>query len=221
MRRASWQEHVRRGIAIGLAASLHLLVLLLIAAPMMGWQEAELARPEMQRLQLRLFGSRASASKPVVVVGHRASTIQLRPSPVSVEPAPKPTPIEHAAATAIATPIAPLVTTAPPMHQGTDDDGGFHQRLLQSQTDSATRGVPGSDRAIVSGIRLIDPDTQGIGAVMRKAQRLFGVRNPHCADVEVWGRLSPKELGARHMSSGDLDRLEREYHCGEPLGLNF
>jgi hypothetical protein len=58
-------------------------------------------------------------------------------------------------------------------------------------------GVPGSDMCFVPGIRLTDPMKQGIGAVTRKVQRLFGVTNHHCIDVDVWRHLTPQELSAR------------------------
>jgi hypothetical protein len=82
-------------------------------------------------------------------------------------------------------------------------------------------GVPGSDMRFVPGIRLTDPMKQGIGAVTRKVQRLFGVTNHHCIDVDVWRHLTPQELSARHISSGDVDKIDEKYDCNRPPGLSI
>lgn len=63
--------------------------------------------------------------------------------------------------------------------------------------------------------------SQGIGAVMRTAQRAFGVKNSHCVDVDVWRHLTPQELSARHVSPGDVDEVDEKYDCNEPPGLHF
>ncbi|MFC4529101.1 hypothetical protein ISN76_18840 [Dyella halodurans] len=62
---------------------------------------------------------------------------------------------------------------------------------------------------------------QGIGSVMRSAQRLFGVTNRHCIDVDVWQHLSPDELKDRHLTAADVERESEKYNCNRPLGLNF
>lgn len=81
--------------------------------------------------------------------------------------------------------------------------------------------MPGSDTPFVPGIHLVDPMSQGIGAVMRATQRAFGIKKSHCIDVEVWRHLSPRELSARHVSPGDVDKVDEKYGCNEPPGLRF
>lgn len=100
-------------------------------------------------------------------------------------------------------------------------DGGFRDRLLNAQHSQGSRGIPGSDTHISPGIQLTDPMNQGVGAVMRDTQRLFGITNRHCIDVEVWQGLSAGELSARHLSPADVRREGEKYNCNRPLGLNF
>jgi hypothetical protein len=100
-------------------------------------------------------------------------------------------------------------------------DGGFRDRLLNAQHSQGSKGIPGSDTPISPGIQLTDPMNQGVGAVMRDTQRLFGITNRHCIDVEVWQSLSADELSARHLSPADVRREGEKYNCNRPLGLNF
>lgn len=93
--------------------------------------------------------------------------------------------------------------------------------MSDAQHSQGIRGVPGSDRRVVQGIQLTDPMNQGIGAVVRSAQRLFGVTNRHCIDVEVWQQLSPEELIARHLTEEDVKNESEKYECNRPKGLNF
>ena len=114
----------------------------------------------------------------------------------------------------------------PAPDHGTNDsvsisDGGFQERLLNAQNAGHLRGVPGSDRRIAPGIRLINPMNQGVDAVMRSTQRLFGVTSSHCVDAEVWEHLTPEERIARHISAADIKAMNDKYECNRPKGLNF
>lgn len=106
-------------------------------------------------------------------------------------------------------------------HQASTSDGGFQEQLLNAQHSHDVHGVPGFDRQIVPGIRLINPMNQGLGAVMRNAQRLFGITNSRCIDSDVSRHLTQEELNARHLSLHDLDQIDDKYDCNRPLGLNF
>jgi hypothetical protein len=112
----------------------------------------------------------------------------------------------------------PDVTASTP---GNLTDGGFAERLRNAQQGQAIHGVPGSDLRRAPGMQMTDPMNQGIGAVLRNTQRLFGVTNKHCIDVEVWQSLSPDELVARHLSPADVQRANEKYGCNRPLGLSF
>ncbi len=106
-------------------------------------------------------------------------------------------------------------------HPSPMGDGGFRDRMLDAQHSQGIRGVPGSGRAVAPGFELTNPMDQGIGSVMRSAQRLFGVTNRHCIDVDVWQHLSPDELKDRHLTAADVERESEKYNCNRPLGLNF
>lgn len=100
-------------------------------------------------------------------------------------------------------------------------DGGFRDRMFNAQHSQGIHGVPGSDRRVAPGIELANPMDQGIGSVVRGAQRLFGVTNRHCIDVDVWLHMSPDELKDRHLTVADVEKESETYHCNRPLGLNF
>lgn len=101
------------------------------------------------------------------------------------------------------------------------EDGGFRQRLLDAQHSSDIHGLPGSDFRLAAGIQLIDPAKQGVGAVMRRAQRLFGIPSRHCIDIDTWKTLTPVELIARHLTPRAVEEANQKYQCNRPLGLSF
>lgn len=103
----------------------------------------------------------------------------------------------------------------------TPDDGGFQRRLLQAAPGAGRPRLPGSGAPLISGLPLVDPMNQGIGAALRNAQRLFGVGNRHCIDVEAWRSVTPQERVARHISNGDVEQMDRAYACNAPPGLHF
>ncbi|RAO78072.1 hypothetical protein [Dyella jiangningensis] len=104
---------------------------------------------------------------------------------------------------------------------GSVADAGFRDRVHDAQHSRDVHGIPGSDHRIVRGITLIDPRKQGIGSVMRNVQRLFGVTQRACMDVDALQQLSPEELIARHLTQEDLDKQAEKYQCNEPLGQHF
>lgn len=189
------------------------------------------------------------ASAPWVSTEGSAATLKLRFIPPSrVVPVPPPTPrlaastpavpapakMRSSAATHLrtpetasapdtqpASPPSPAATGPSTSRSPTIGDGGFRDRVRSAQHAQDVHGVPGSDRTVAPGIALTDPMDQGIGAVVRKAQRLFGVTDPHCIDVDVWLNLSPDELIARHLTAADVDKVSQKYHCNRPPGLNF
>lgn len=143
--------------------------------------------------------------------GQRVAHVTARPTSTNVSP--------HPVAL-----VLPNVLASPDQYtnsQASTEDGGFRERLLNAQHSDDVHGVPGSDRPIVPGIQLINPMNQGIGAVARKMQRLFGITDHHCIDVEVWKSLTPEELIARHISLDDVKAEAEKYNCYHPLGLNF
>jgi hypothetical protein len=119
------------------------------------------------------------------------------------------------------TPRRPVATDQFTDHPGTAGNGGFRDRLSDAQHAQGMRGVPGSDKPVLPGVALTSATDQGVGSVMRSAQRLFGVTNRHCVDVEVWRQLSQGKLKARYLSAVDVEKQAERYNCDRPLGLNF
>lgn len=115
----------------------------------------------------------------------------------------------------------PLIPDHSADNQVSTSDGGFQERLRNARQADAIHGLPGSDMPSAPGIHLINPMSQGIGAVMRDTQRLFGITNRHCIDVDVWRHLTPQELSARHISLRDMEKIDDAYNCNRPMGLSF
>jgi len=150
--------------------------------------------------------------RPRAVVPTRHTAVSSVQSPVEVA---APSSVE-----AHTMPTEPMPTEAP-NEADANSDGGFGQRLREAQHGSAIHGVPGSDKAFVPGIHFVNPMDQGIGAVVRQAQRLFGVTSRQCIDVEAWRKLTTQELVTRHISPDDVDREDEKYQCNAPPGLHF
>lgn len=176
-----------------------------------------------QVLKLRLFQP-PQASSPrqalptrrlIAPAVHSHRTLTARsPTPPAVQPA----------AHVDMQPYETRSTNAPPVdrnEEASSRDGGFQARLRHAQDAYSVRGVPGSDTPAAPGIHLVDPMQQGIGAVMRTAQRAFGIASRHCIDVDVWRHLTAQALSARHISSDEVDRVDEKYRCNEPPGLHF
>ena len=224
IRRLALHDPIRRGVALVIAMSFHLVVLILMAWPTIHKRSA--APVEGRRLhaiQIRFFRP-PSAHKTASAPGGIAPALRVR-TVLSAQP-PKPPTVQYATRAAPLpaekhSPGSPAASTPLAGNESAIGDGGFRERLLEAQRSHAVRGIPGSDQPWVAGIPLIDPRTQGIAAVMRRAQRLFGIANRHCIDVDVWRHLTPQELIAQHVSPGEVARTDATYHCNRPPGLSF
>ncbi|WP_445147029.1 hypothetical protein [Dyella sp. Tek66A03] len=120
--------------------------------------------------------------------------------------------------------IAPNTPSAPDQYtnnQTPTGDGGFRDRVLNSQHSQGIPGVPGSDRRVAPDLELTNPKDQGVGSVVRSTQRLFGITDRHCIDVEVWQHLTADELKVRYLSAADVEKESERYNCNRPLGLSF
>lgn len=218
----------RRAVALAVALGSHLALLMVLlrpAAPASApWVSTE---GSAATLKLRFIPlprvapappptPRQTASTPIVPAPLRA---KVRSPAATHGQSPE---TASASGTPPASPLSPAVATGPSTSMlPTTGDGGFRDRVRSAQHAQDVHGVPGSDRPVAPGIALTDPMDQGIGAVVRKAQRLFGVTDPHCIDVDVWLNLSPQELIARHLTMADVDKVSEKYHCNRPPGLSF
>ena len=222
--RRAWRDPLRRGVALGVALSLHLALWLLVMHPAI-WEQAATAdrRSHHPVLQLRLLRRTVSSQAPAVMLAPRVVVVAHAPARRMLHPAQAVTPA-HVAPASASPPEVPDSSSVTVGSQPATGDGGFHQRLLQAQRAYSIPGVPGSTVPRVAGIQLIDPRNQGIGAAVRRVQRLFGIADHHCIDVDVWRHLTPRELSARHISPDEVDRVDRvdrEYQCNRPPGLSF
>ncbi|HEY8683563.1 MAG TPA: hypothetical protein VIM06_10370 [Rhodanobacter sp.] len=205
----------------------HLGLLMLLLEPAISNRNATpAARSNSPMLNLRFIRQPRLASLHLALPASQTvvSTLRVHAKP-SRRPS-EPLPVQratHVTALPSETHLTSTPSTPNPYagNKASADDGGFQKRLLNAQHSYAVRGVPGSDTPFAPGIHLADPMSQGIGAVMRKAQRLFGVTNRHCIDVEAWRQLTPQELSARHISPDDVDKVDEKYDCNRPPGLSF
>jgi hypothetical protein len=205
----------------------HLGLLMLLLRPAIPDRDTTpAARSNLLVLNLRFIRPPRSSSLHLALPGLQPAAPTLRSQGMPSRRPPEPLPVQRAAH--IGAPLSETHSTSAPTTPGqytgsvaSTSDGGFQQRLRKAQHSYAVRGVPGSDTPYVPGIHLIHPMNQGMGAVMRNAQRLFGVANRHCIDVEAWRQFTPQELSARHISPDDADKVDEKYDCNRPPGLSF
>jgi hypothetical protein len=216
------RESSYRVAVLVVVISCHLGLLMLLLRPVVFHRNATpFARQDPRALRLRFFRRSQPALPPLPVrrsfepAGHGHATSSAKSSKL---------PAVQPAAHIDTQPLETRSIRARNQDASEDDstsDGGFQERLRKAQHAYSLHGVPGSDTPSAPGIRLVDPMSQGIGAVMRTAQRAFGIKNRHCIDVDVWRHLTPQELIARHVSPGDMDKVDEKYDCNTPPGLPF
>lgn len=223
----------RRVAAMVVAMGCHLVLLLGVLRPAAPRTEAAVTMESSDATLKVRFVQQRAASASLTLSALRSgmhTPVANRRVPAMEKLSPSASRSAHVAArsveasTSIIPPNAYPSSAAPTPYASTQtpsEDGGFRDRMSDAQHSQGIRGVPGSDRRVVQGIQLTDPMNQGIGAVVRSAQRLFGVTNRHCIDVEVWQQLSPEELIARHLTEEDVKNESEKYECNRPKGLNF
>jgi hypothetical protein len=217
---------LRRVIALVVAIGCHVGLLILLLKPEPPPRPStSLAQDQPAAMHLRLiyrqvrpdFLSPPTSSPSTSPAA--SHTDERRPPPPREAPRKASESIGAAAMPPSASPMSAMsITGAEPPTLG---DGGFRQRLQNAQGAGDIHGVPGSDIRRAPGLQLIDPMNQGVGAAMRNTQRLFGITDRHCIDVEVWENLKLEERIARHISDGDIKAQNEKYHCDRPLGLSF
>ena len=221
---------IRRIVAISFAISCHLALIIALLRPVapdvdvIPAQDSYQAALKLRFVFLPRLASTISASPPTRSVAIRQVSAKERPPPQAMPIAP--IAIRAHEAGAISASIPPDASGSPVIEQHTaglpsTKDGGFKNRMFDTQQSQRVRGVPGSDRGIAPGLELADPMEQGIGSVMRNTKRLFGVADHHCIDVDVWRHMSEDELIQRHLTSADIEKASAKYNCDRPLGLNF
>lgn len=175
----------------------------------------DVAPREVSALELRFVAMHAP--RPIVVPAHtRIATPPRHAKPLPIRPKDAPPAPPPSLGEVTAPPAPPTAPTT-----SSFANGSFERQLHDAQRSNAMPALPGSDLRRAPGIQLIDPMNQGIGAIARKSQRLFGVPSSHCVDVDRLRSLSPEELASRHLSPRDVAHMNEKYDCQRPLGLSF
>lgn len=76
--------------------------------------------------------------------------------------------------------------------------------------------LPGSAKAVrgAPALHMADPRMQGIAGAVRTVQRLFGIPDSHCVDVDTWRGMTMSERIAKHIDDSLIDETAARYHCG-------
>jgi hypothetical protein len=222
----AWRESGRRIAVWIVVIACHLGALMLFLRPVSdAANSGSPAAAGTPALKLRFVHASRPSTPPQVLPPAAVSSKSVRPTTVATRRE-----TTAIAKPAVTIPYAPAQAPAIPAEPGTarpggdsmtDSDGGFQDRLRAAQRGSPHNSLPGSDKAFAPGMHFVNPMDQGIGAVVRKAQRLFGIKSRQCIDVEAWRSLTPQELSARHISPDEVDREDQRYGCNEPPGLHF
>ncbi|WP_156458985.1 hypothetical protein [Rhodanobacter sp. Root480] len=213
------RDSARRIAILVVVIAGHLGASIVLLQPAVFHRSPRLVRNDPRMLKLRFLPRPPTpthpTSRPVV------ATLQSQ-TMTPARPLSKPRAVQRPARPDVQTEEFPSLALHP-SGSGDDfpDDGGFHARLRRAQRAYDVRGLPGFHTSLVPGIRLVDPMDQGLGAVMRTAQRALGIRSSHCIDVDVRRQLTPEELSTRHLSPGDVDKADEKYDCNRPPGLHF
>lgn len=221
---SSFRESSYRVTVLVVVISCHLGLLMLLLRPVVSYRgTAPVVRNNPTVLRLRFFRPQLlSPSYPALPAYHLAAPVMQRLAALSARSS-KPLAVRKTAPVD-GQPDEARLTSARNPNTGEGDsanDGGFRQRLHEAQHAHSVHGVPGSDTPYAPGIHSVDSMNQGIGAVMRTAQRAFGIKSRRCIDVDAWRHLTPQELSARHISPGDVDEVDEKYGCNKPPGLRF
>lgn len=143
------------------------------------------------------------ARQPLVTGKRRALAVR---TPAIAQPAPKD--------------ATPQPATAPAVNRASGDQSGANYipgGTLFSDSDEPHPGrvqLPGSGIAVVPGLHMADPRSQGVAGLVRGLKGLFGVVNPQCYDVDAWRRMSLRELLAHHLTPERVAKTAAEYNCG-------
>lgn len=78
--------------------------------------------------------------------------------------------------------------------------------------------LPGSARPVRGApvLHMIDPKMQGIAGAVRTVQRLFGIPDSHCVDLDVWRNMTRSERIAHYITDEQMDDYAERYHCISP-----
>lgn len=78
--------------------------------------------------------------------------------------------------------------------------------------------LPGSAQRVAGApvLHMADPKMQGIAGAVRTVQRLFGIPDSHCVDLDAWSNMTRPERIAHHVTDEQMDDYAERYHCIPP-----
>lgn len=204
-----WRESGRRiaVTAVVIGGHFGLLMLLLYSRPA-PWHEwpGRVASPR-NIIRLRFIETAppqpAPRSKPLAPVARRAAPARRPRKPAIITAATVPADVPSPAPRQ---PVAPSTTVPGYIAGGNLLHGSDLDR-------SSSIRLPGSGVAIVAGIHMVDPRTQGLAGAARTLQAMFGVPDTHCVKVDAWRTLSTREMLARHISPEQVQKTAEAYGC--------
>lgn len=208
-----WEAFGRRIALCVVVICSHLgLLMLLLHARGPLWHDQHRASPVKQHILIRLI----QLAPPRPAGGSaRNPALQLKPVPAHRHPVWART---HARVTPVRThDTAPDARLANPASMNAEPTPGYIAggNLLHGDTldRSPSMRLPGSDVAVVPGLHMVDPRTQGVAGVARMLQGMLGVPDPHCVKVDAWRTLSIRDMLAQHISPGQVQKTAEEYGC--------
>lgn len=209
-----WRESGRRIAVIVVVIGGHLgLLMLLLHGKCAPWHELhEQVGGTRHVITLRYIETARyrpnSRSTPMVAVAVKTAAGPRRRVPATIRSVPAP---DHSVT------AAPGTATTTRSIADTNAGPGYISsgNLLRGAELNRSSGIrlPGSGVAIVPGIHMLDPRTQGLAGVARALQALLGVPDTHCVKVDAWRTLSTREMLERHISPGQVQKTAEEYGC--------
>lgn len=188
-------------------------VLLLLPAGTWHWRGAgrPAARPDALSLRFIALPSVMPVPPRARVLQHvRAWMPARRPARVAASAtAPQPRQPDSGAGN----PPAPTAEAAPETAPAYIAGGG---RFATPDFARDDMRLPGSAQRVAGApvLHMADPKMQGIAGAVRTVQRLFGIPDKHCVDVDVWRGMTASERIARHIDDERIDETAARYHCG-------
>jgi hypothetical protein len=186
-------------------------ILLLLPAGAWRWRGTTRA-PRSDALSLRFMAlpSVLPLRPRAKVLPHvHATTPMRRPMPVVSVVAPKPQP-RLAVSASVPSASADDIRSAQPSYIAGGGrfatDSGFTRDNVH---------LPGSAQPVhgMPVFHMVDPQMQGIAGAVRTVQKLFGIPDSHCVDVDVWRAMTTSERIAKHIDDERIDETAARYHC--------
>lgn len=191
-------------------------VLLLVPVGAWRWRGATRSSARSDALSLRFIALPSVVPFPVRarVLQHIRAWVPARHlKAVALATAPKP---QSRARPDPDTDISPAPADAAPATEPTYIAGGG--RFTDPDFARDNMHLPGSAQRVAGApvLQMADPKMQGIAGAVRTVQRLFGIPDSHCVDLDAWSNMTRSERIAHHITDEQMDDYTERYHCIPP-----